>query len=209
MSRRPRDHQRRLGRTSASSPRCCRTWVSSTVCIACALNAEIGRHQRRHPCRPAGPGIALLARQAEHQGRGPGPVDQLALERLQPHLPFLRLQHLVGGARLQIGHAAGRHRRRQALVAQGLRDRVDGGLRDRAQRWLCRRRCIEGSVACARRASDPAASIEPSACSTSRPETRAFCTAPRETPACAAYSRSLMPWRCDVIDAHLGLEKAM
>jgi hypothetical protein len=37
-------------------------------------------------------------------------------------------------------------------------------------------------VTCARRASDAAASIEPSACSTSRPDARAFCTAPREMP---------------------------
>jgi hypothetical protein len=40
-----------------------------------------------------------------------------------------------------------------------------------------------------------AASIEPSAYSTSRPDDRAFCTAPREMPECAAYSRSLMPTR--------------
>ena len=61
--------------------------------------------------------------------------------------------------------------------------------------WLCRPRCIDGSVACARRASLAAASIEPSACSTIRPDARAFCTAPREMPVCAAYSRSLIPTR--------------
>ena len=48
-----------------------------------------------------------------------------------------------------------------------------------------RPRCFAGSVACARRASEAAASIEPSGCSTSRPDTRAFCTAPREMPGVA------------------------
>ena len=59
--------------------------------------------------------------------------------------------------------------------------------------------CFEGSVACARRTSEAEASIEPSACSTSRPEVRAFCTAPREMPARQAYSRSLRPSRLLVI----------
>ena len=49
-------------------------------------DAEIGRHHRRHPCRPAGPGVALLSRQAEHQRRGARPVDQFALQLLQPDL---------------------------------------------------------------------------------------------------------------------------
>ena len=52
---------------------------------------------------------------------------------------------------------------------------------------------FDGSVAAARRASLPAASIEPSALSTSRPDAFAFWIAPRESPACAAYSRSLIP----------------
>ena len=97
-------------------------------------DAEIGGHHRRDPRRPAGPGVPLLARQAEHQRDGSGPVDHLALQLLQPDAAFLRLQHLVGGARLQIRHAAGHRRRRQSLLAQRLADRADGGFRHRAQR---------------------------------------------------------------------------
>jgi len=41
-------------------------------------------------------------------------------------------------------------------------------------------RCFDGSVVAARRASDAAASIEPSACSTSRPAALALWIAPRE-----------------------------
>jgi hypothetical protein len=47
-------------------------------------------------------------------------------------------------------------------------------------------RCFDGSVIAARRASDAAASIEPSAWSTRRPAAFAFWIAPRETPAWAA-----------------------
>jgi hypothetical protein len=47
-------------------------------------------------------------------------------------------------------------------------------------------RCFEGSVIAARRASDAAASIEPSVWSTRRPAAFAFWIAPRETPAGAA-----------------------
>ena len=94
-------------------------------------DAEIGRHHRRHPRRPAGPGVTFLPRQPEHQRDGTGTVDQLAAEFLQPHLALLRLQHLVGGARLQVRHAAGRLRRRQALLAQRLRHRADGLLSGR------------------------------------------------------------------------------
>ena len=65
-------------------------------------DAEIGGHHRRDPRRPAGPGVALLPRQAEHQCRGAGAVDQLTLQLLQAHLAFLRLQHFIGGARLQV-----------------------------------------------------------------------------------------------------------
>jgi hypothetical protein len=54
-------------------------------------------------------------------------------------------------------------------------------------------RCFEGSVTAARRESEASASIEPSGCSTSRPAVFAFWIAPRERPARAAYSRSLMP----------------
>ena len=48
------------------------------------------------------------------------------------------------------------------------------------------RRCFDGSVAAARRASEASGSIEPSACSTSRPAAFAFWIAPRESPARAA-----------------------
>lgn len=53
--------------------------------------AEIGRHHRRCPCRPAGPGVAFLPRQAEHQGDGQSPVDQLAF-RHRPRLHPWRRQ---------------------------------------------------------------------------------------------------------------------
>ncbi len=51
-------------------------------------------------------GVALLAGEAEHQGDGAGAVDQLTAKFLQAHLSLLRLQHLVGGTRLQVRHPA-------------------------------------------------------------------------------------------------------
>lgn len=57
---------------------------------------ELGRQQCGDARRPAEPGVALLAGEAEHEGDGTRPVDNLALQLLQSQPAFLRLQHLIG-----------------------------------------------------------------------------------------------------------------
>ena len=93
------------------------------------LHAEFGRHQRGDPRRPVDPGVALLARQAEHHRRGAGAIDQFALHALQPQPREMCLGDLVRGARLNEGDVAAR---RQTLFLQRLADRADRGFGDRA-----------------------------------------------------------------------------
>ena len=99
---------------------------------------ELGGDQRRGAGRPVHPGVAGLAGEPEHQRLGAGAVDQLALQLLELQPPLLRLQHLVGGLRLQEGGAAAGGRR-QPVLAQRVADRRDRRVRHRLQ--LRRRRC--------------------------------------------------------------------
>jgi hypothetical protein len=78
---------------------------------------QLRGHQRRGARGPGHPGIALLAREPEHQRLGPRPVDELALQLLEPAAPLLRLQHLVRGLGLQEGRAAADRGRGKALFA--------------------------------------------------------------------------------------------
>jgi hypothetical protein len=96
------------------------------------VDFDLRRDHRRHPRRPVDPRIPLVPRQLEHLRHGPGPVDQLALEPLQPQPALLGLEHLVDGARLHEGHATGRDR--LAVLAQGVAHRAHRRLRHRLQR---------------------------------------------------------------------------
>jgi hypothetical protein len=130
---------------------------------------QLRRHQRGGPRGPGDPGIALLARQPEHQRLGPRPVDQLALQLLEPDAPLLRLQHLVRGLGLQEGRAAADRGRARpcsrsvsptaATAASGTGFSFGaGGLRvfdgsvvsARARRWRPRRWSRRGTAPAAR-----------------------------------------------------------
>ena len=131
------------------------------------VDAQFGRHQRRHPRRPQEPAVALPPRQAEHQVRGERPIDEFAPELADLDPPLFRLEEFMRGARFQVrcGVCSARNVSSFCISAFALRT---------------------GSVASALRTSLAAASIEPSGWSTRRPERRAFWTAPREIPAWAA-----------------------
>lgn len=91
------------------------------------IAAQLGRQYRGDARRPAAPGVALVPGEAEHQADGPGAVDQLALQLLQPQLALLGLEHLVGGARLEEGHPAGWHA--LSLLAQSFAHGTNRSLR--------------------------------------------------------------------------------
>ena len=106
------------------------------------LDAELGRHQGRDPRRPVDPGIALLARQSEHQRSCLGAIDQFASAFLQPQPRQMRLGDLMRGARLDERQiAAGR----KALLLQRLAHRADRGFCDRAE--FFRRRFAASRIA--------------------------------------------------------------
>jgi len=67
------------------------------------------------------------------------PVDQLALQLLQPDAPLLRLQHLMRRLRLQEGRATAGRGGGKPLFAERVANRRDGRLGHRLQPLLFRR----------------------------------------------------------------------
>jgi hypothetical protein len=92
------------------------------------LEAELGGHQGCDPRRPV-PGITFLARQAKHQRRGLGAIDQLA-SALLPQPSQMRLGDLMRSAGLDERQIAAE---RQALLFQRLAHRANGSFCDRAE----------------------------------------------------------------------------
>jgi len=92
------------------------------------IDAEFSGHLGRHAGGPGEDGVALLLGEAMHQHQGARLVDQLAAALVEPEPPLLRLEHLVGGARVVEG------------VLGGARQRI-GGRRRSDGRWRRRPRC--------------------------------------------------------------------
>jgi hypothetical protein len=163
------------------------------VCVSSPSGRQVGRDPRR----PLHPGVALLPRQGEHLRRRPRPVDQLALEPLQPQPPLLRLEDLVGGARLQEARAAGGDRlgamwiTALTSVSRTLASAAAGTGR-RFGPAFAAGRCCAASVLPAHCRFTLAMSKPPSASRLIRPAASAFRTAVSLTPSASASLRLLV-----------------